>query len=187
MPEPSRLDLNGAVAALAKGAVIACPTEAVWGLSCDPWDRPAVTRLLTLKQRPVEKGLILIAADEAQLEFLLQSLAPEQRSTLRASWPGPNTWLVPHRGAVPGWVSGAHDTVAVRVTAHAGMAQLCRAFGGPLVSTSANPGGAEPATEAAQVLSYFGTELDGWLPGSLGDAARPSTIRDLASGEVIRA
>lgn len=173
--------------ALRAGGVIACPTEAVWGLSCDPFDQSAVTRLLELKQRPLEKGLILVAADETQLEFLLQPLHTAARDTLRASWPGPNTWLVPHRGAVPAWVSGEHDTVAVRVTAHRGMAQLCRAFGAPLVSTSANPGGAEPAVDANGVLKYFDTALDGWLPGELGDAARPSTIRDLASGRVIRA
>ena len=187
MPGSPELSLGAATAALTCGGVIACPTEAVWGLSCDPFDGAAVTRLLQLKQRPVEKGLILVAADEAQLAFLLEPLAPGQRSALRDTWPGPHTWLVPHAGTVPDWVSGEHATVAVRVTAHAGMADLCRAFGGPLVSTSANPGGAEPATCADQVRDYFPDSLDGWLAGELGDAARPSTIRDLATGEVIRA
>lgn len=187
MPAPSRFDLDAAVAALGHGKVLACATEAVWGLSCDPLNQRAVERLLQLKQRPVEKGLILVAADESQLEALLAPLARGQRETLSASWPGPNTWLVPHGGAVPAWVSGEHATVAVRVTAHAGMAALCRAFGGPLVSTSANPGGEPPATNAEQVLRYFGESLDGWLPGELGDSSRPSTIRDLATGQVIRA
>lgn len=187
MPEPTRFDIDAAAAALAAGSVIACPTEAVWGLSCDPFNESAVARLLALKERPVEKGLILVAADESQLEQLLEPLGSEQRATLSASWPGPNTWLLPHGGRVPAWVSGEHATVAVRVTAHAGMAGLCRAFGGPLISTSANPGGAPPALNETEVLEYFGAALDGWLPGALGDASRPSTIRDLSSGEVIRA
>jgi L-threonylcarbamoyladenylate synthase len=140
-----------------------------------------------MKQRPVEKGLILVAADEHQLDALLAPLDSEQRKTLSDSWPGANTWLVPHGGAVPAWVSGEHATVAVRVTAHAGMAALCREFGGPLVSTSANPAGESPATDADQVLRYFGDALDGWLPGELGDSTSPSTIRDLSSGQVIRA
>ncbi|NND69168.1 MAG: tRNA threonylcarbamoyladenosine biosynthesis protein RimN [Halioglobus sp.] len=187
VPAPYQYDLDAAVAALGRGAVLACPTEAVWGLSCDPFDESAVTRLLQLKQRPVEKGLILVAADESQLDALLTHLDPEQRETLSSSWPGPNTWLVPHGGAVPAWISGEHATVAVRVTAHEGMAALCRGFGGPLVSTSANPGGEPPATDADQVLRYFEDTLDGWLPGELGDSSRPSTIRDLSSGQVIRA
>ena len=187
MPGSPELSLGAAAAALKGGGVIACPTEAVWGLSCDPFDGAAVTRLLELKQRPVEKGLILVAADEPQLDLLLEPLTPAERDALRETWPGPNTWLVPHRGAVPQWVSGEHATVAVRVTAHPGMAALCEAFGGPLISTSANPGGEEPAMSSGTVLEYFSDSLDGWLAGELGDAARPSTIRDLATGEVIRA
>lgn len=144
LPPPGRLQLVMAAKVLSAGGVIACPTEAVWGLSCEPFDRSAVERLLQLKQRPVSKGLILLAACEAQVEFLLQDLPLPQRATLRASWPGPVTFLVPHRGRVPAWVTGEHDSVAVRVTDHPGMVALCRAYGGPVVSTSANPGGRLP-------------------------------------------
>jgi L-threonylcarbamoyladenylate synthase len=123
----------------------------------------------------------------AQLEFLLGDLSDEQRATLAESWPGPSTWLVPHLGRVPAWISGSHATVAVRVSAHAGVRSLCEAFGGPLVSTSANPGGARPARALFQVRRYFGDSLDYVLPGPLGDASRPSRIRDLATGAVLRA
>jgi len=174
------------VAALREGGVIACPTEAVWGLSCDPWDPEAVARLLALKRRPAAKGLILVAAEEAQLEFLLAELSAEARAQLAAGWPGPVTWLVPHRRRVPVWVRGQHATVAVRVTAHPVLAALCRAWGGPLVSTSANRAGAQPVREAYQVRRYFGDCLDYLLPGRVGPAARPTVIRDLASGQVVR-
>lgn len=179
--------MRAAVDALRDGGVIACPTEAVWGLSCDPFDEGAVHRLLQLKQRPVDKGLILVAADVSQLAFLLDDISDEQRATLDQSWPGPSTWLVPHHGRVPGWVSGSHDTVAVRVSAHPGMQTLCAAFGKPVVSTSANPGGASPARSQSEVLRYFGDDLDYVLPGQLGDSDRPSQIRDLASGAILRA
>lgn len=181
------LRLQFAVDALRVGGVIACPTEAVWGLSCDPFSARAVNRLLSLKDRPVEKGLILVAGDIDQLAFLLQGLEPGQRRKLELSWPGATSWLLPHHGLVPPWVSGEHSTVAVRVTAHPIMAALCRAWGGPLVSTSANPGGSRAATELFQVVRYFGDALDGIVPGATGGAKRPSVIRDLASDRVIRA
>jgi L-threonylcarbamoyladenylate synthase len=158
----------------------------VWGLSCDPFSEAAVARLLYLKSRPVSKGLILVAADEGQLHFLLDGLPGEQLETLRTSWPGPATWLVPHRGRLPRWISGEHETVAVRVSDHPVVRALCLAWGGPLVSTSANPGGARPATAAFQVRRYFGDVLDAIVPGELGGSGRPTTIRDLASGRIIR-
>ena len=184
---PAPLRLRAAVSALHAGGVIACPTEAVWGLSCDPDDPQAVYRLLALKQRPVAKGLILVAAAESQLGFLLRGLDPEDRARLSATWPGPTTWLVPHRKRVPYWIHGEHDTVAVRVSAHPVVSALCRAWGGPLVSTSANPGGARPARALFQVRRYFGDALDGLVPGAVGGQQRPTGIRDLASGEIIRA
>lgn len=183
---PSSLRLSAAVAALQDEGVIACPTEAVWGLSCDPDSRRAVSRLLALKGRAVDKGLILVAASEGQLGFLLADLPPEQRRQLSASWPGPNTWLVPHKQRVQPWIYGSFDTVAVRVSQHPVVRALCEAWGGPLVSTSANPAGAQPPRAGFQVVRYFGGSLDGMLPGEVGAARAPSTIRHLASGELVR-
>ncbi len=182
----SQLRLSAAVQALRNDGVVACPTEAVWGLSCDPDSELAVSRLLQLKGRPVAKGLILVAASASQFGFLLADLADEQKAQLEQSWPGPSTWLVPHNGRVQGWIHGDHDTIAIRVSGHPIVQALCQAWGGPLVSTSANPAGAQAARAGFQVLRYFGGELDGMLPGHVGGDARPSQIRDLASGELLR-
>lgn len=185
-PPPSSLHLHCARSALHAGGVVACPTEAVWGLSCDPFDEDAVSRLLWLKRRPVHKGLILVASSAAQFEFLLAELSVKQRATLDASWPGPATWLVPHRGLVPRWISGRHSNVALRVSAHPVVQALCYSWQGPLVSTSANPAGARPALHAFQAHRYFGANLDYLLPGRLGVSAQPTTIRDLVTGQIIR-
>ncbi len=184
--QPPLLRLRAAIRAIQSGGVVACPTEAVWGLSCDPDNPDAVYRLLELKRRPVEKGLILVAASESQLAFLLADLDRDLRARLTGSWPGPNTWLVPHQGRVQPWISGEHATVAVRVSDHPVVRALCRCWGGPLVSSSANPAGARAPVAAFQVRRYFGDRLAAVLPGAVGDAARPSTIRDLATGRVIR-
>ncbi|HRN60194.1 MAG TPA: Sua5/YciO/YrdC/YwlC family protein, partial [Chiayiivirga sp.] len=141
------LSIPDAACALRAGGVIAYPTEAVWGLGCDPFDAAALARLLALKQRPAAKGMIVIAARPAQVDRYLRwsALAPERRDQVLASWPGPNTWLIPCTDAVPHGLRGDHDTLAVRITAHPVAAALCEAFGGPIVSTSANRAGEPPA------------------------------------------
>jgi L-threonylcarbamoyladenylate synthase len=182
----STLALRQAVTAIRGGGVVACPTEAVWGLSCDPFNVVAVARLLYLKQREMAKGLVLVAGAESQLEWLLRDLPLAQRARLSLSWPGPTTWLVPHQHRVPGWICGDHDTVALRVSAHPLVRALCNAWGGPLVSSSANPAGGRPATQSFQVRRYFGADLDYIVSGALGGASRPSVIKHLLTDEIIR-
>jgi L-threonylcarbamoyladenylate synthase len=167
------------------GGVIAYPTEAVWGVGCDPWNEDAVYRLLALKARPVEKGLILVAGRMEQFDFLLDGLPSAWLAQLRQSWPGANTWLVPHQGLLPEWISGRHDSVALRVSAHPEVAALC-ALTGPLVSTSANPAGRPAARSRLRVEQYFHGQLDALLGGALGGRRNPSLIRDLRTGQVVR-
>ena len=182
----NRLRLHAAARVVRAGGLIAYPTEAVYGLGCDPRDERAVRRLLVLKRRSMHKGLILIAADLAQLEPFLQPLTHADRARLAATWPGPRTWLVPARPTTPCWLRGRHDTLAVRVTAHPLAAALCRACGRPLVSTSANRSGRPPAHTALAVRRQLGRDLDYLLPGPTGGAVKPTEIRDLRTGLVVR-
>lgn len=181
----STWQLQQAAQKIKHGGVIAYPTEAVWGLGCDPWNEAAVMRVLALKQRRVSKGLILVAADIAQFAELLEGLSAESMQLLHNSWPGPNTWLVPHHNLLPKWITGQHDSVALRVSAHPLVQQLCR-LTGPLVSTSANPAGHPAANSRLRVEQYFHQQLDGVLNAALGEQTQPSCIRDLLSGQVIR-
>lgn len=182
-------NLTQAVSALRAGGVVAYPTEAVWGLGCDPRDEAAFTRLFALKQRPPSQGVLLIAADFGQVERYidLAAVPDEILQQVRASWPGPHTWIFPRAATVPAWVAGAHAGIALRITAHEPAAALCRAFGGALVSTSANPHGQPPARDAATVAEYFGDALDGVLDAPLGGQSSPTVIRDALSGAIIRA
>lgn len=173
---------------LKSGGVIAYPTEAVWGLGCDPYNIDAVKKLLLLKRRPMAKGVILVAADMEQVAPLLAGLTDEQLAQLKASWPGPSTWLIPDPdNLIPSWIKGEHSRVAIRVSNHLQVRLLCSAFGGMLVSTSANVGGAAPARSLLRVNTYFGSSLDYRLPGKLGGAASPTAIRDLCTGDTVRA
>ncbi|HZW52342.1 MAG TPA: L-threonylcarbamoyladenylate synthase [Rudaea sp.] len=180
--------LQAAATALRSGGVVAYPTEAVYGLGCDPHDRAAFERVFELKQRPPTQGVLLIAADFAQVEKYidLTRVPADALARLRATWPGPYTWIVPRAAGVPDWIAGSHAGIALRVTAHPLAAALCRAFGGALVSTSANRHGEPPARTAAAVHAAFGDELAYILDGAVGGLERPTPIRDAISGEPIR-
>ncbi|MFD1800704.1 L-threonylcarbamoyladenylate synthase type 1 TsaC [Mixta tenebrionis] len=172
---------------LRQQAVIAYPTEAVFGLGCDPDSETSVMELLAFKQRPVEKGLILIAADYQQLEPYVsdRELSVAQREKMFATWPGPVTWVLPALSQTPRWLTGRFDTLAVRVSAHPAVQELCRSFGKPLVSTSANLSGQPPCRNVEEVLQQFGEHFP-VLHGETGGRLNPSEIRDVISGDIIR-
>ncbi|MBC7989215.1 MAG: Sua5/YciO/YrdC/YwlC family protein [Luteimonas sp.] len=185
----SLLSVVEAAALLRRGGVVAYPTEAVWGLGCDPSDEAAVSRLLALKQRAVDKGLILVAASMPQLDGLVDwRVLPEvRREAVFATWPGPHTWIVPATVRVPRWITGVHDrNVAVRISAHAVVAALCEAFGAPLVSTSANRAGMPPPYDVSAIDATLRAGLDGLVEGDTGHLLQPTPIRDARSGDVLR-
>lgn len=178
--------LHRAIIALRKSGVIAYPTEAVYGLGCNPQDLNAVQRILQLKQRPAHKGLILIAADFGQLQPWLLPLDQATEQRVMATWPGPVTWLLPVKPEVSTLIRGDHDTLAVRVTAHPLCQQLCRLSGHALISTSANLSDQPPARSAQAVREQFADQLDYILDGPLGVQAQPTEIRDARTGDIIR-
>ena len=169
------------------GGIIAYPTEAVFGLGCNPLDAAAVLRLLLLKQRDIDQGLILVATDRGQLEDFVDFPGGKAGEAIEASWPGPVTWLVPAQAWVPYWLTGDHDTLAVRVSDHPVVQALCSEFAGPLVSTSANLHGHRPARNALQVRRAFGDRIDYLVSGQTGKLAKPTEIRDALSGKIVRA
>ena len=177
---------SGALRAhLKRGGLIAYPTESCFGLGCDPRNRAALRKLIRLKGRDHAKGLILIADRFRRLRPFLTPLTPADHERLRRSWPGPVTWVAPASRRCPPLLTGGRDTLAVRVTAHAGAARLCRAAGMALVSTSANRSGGKPAKTAAQCRRMFGARVR-VVPGRVGPRRRPSTLVDLATGTILR-
>lgn len=173
---------------LRSGGVLVYPTEAVWGVGCDPRHAAAVQRLLDIKQRPASKGVILIAARLEQLDdwIHLDRLDGHRQAEIRASWPGPNTWTLPCPGTVSRLIRGDHDTLAVRITAHPVAAALCEALGGPLVSTSANPSGQPPAFAREALDAGLLSAVDGVVRGETGGMGAPTRIRDGITGLDLR-
>ena len=177
--------VEAAAELLHAGGVLAYPTEAVFGLGCDPDNRAAFEKIFALKRRLPEQGVLLIAASFAQISGWIYA-PPDAIARATATWPGAHTWIFPRSPRVPEWIAGGHSGIALRVTAHATAVALCRAFGGPIVSTSANVHGQPPARSAAECEAVFGSALDGILQGETGGLPRPTPIADAVTGAIIR-
>jgi L-threonylcarbamoyladenylate synthase len=177
--------IREAVRHIAAGGIIAYPTETVYGLGCDPFNGDAVLRLLDLKHRDIDQGVILIASDFTQLEPLLLPLPPAARKRVTTRQQRPVTWTLPCLPEIPVWLRGRHASLAVRITDHPLAAALCEHWDGPLVSTSANVHGRSPAISALDIYNIFNNKLDYVLHGTCG-TKQASTIRDGLSGKVLR-
>jgi L-threonylcarbamoyladenylate synthase len=176
-----------AVLVLKQGGIIAYPTEAVFGLGCDPFNEAALTRLLTIKHRSPHKGLILIADCFERIKPLVGPVSDQQLQKALASWPGPYTWVFPAElSHTTPLIRGNNATIAVRVTAHPIASALCQAFGHPLVSTSANRSTEPPMRTAKAVTLHFGQEVDYVLEGKTSDLSSPTEIRDVLTGALLR-
>ncbi|MEW9797883.1 Sua5/YciO/YrdC/YwlC family protein [Alteromonas sp. CYL-A6] len=173
--------------AFRQGGLLVYPTEAVVGIGCDPDNEDAVRQLCALKQRPVEKGVILIAATYSQLLPYVNddAIRMDMRTEIFSSWPGPVTWLLPKSARAPAWITGEHQKIAVRVSAHPGVKALCERLGKPLVSTSANLSGQPPCKTLEEARAIFGDSVT-YIEGHTGGRDRPSVIRDSDNGQVVR-
>lgn len=169
---------------LAQGKIIAYPTEAVYGLGCDPFNQQAVEKLLVLKQRSVTQGLIILIANWSQLAPLIGQLPNRCLDDVHGTWPGPVTWIFPKSNLIPMWVSGQHESIAIRMSAHPVARSLCA--NGPIVSTSANLSGQKPATEVSHLEFQFPQGIDALVAGQLGGALQPSVIYDVLTGRKLR-
>jgi len=175
--------------AFKQGSIIAYPTEAVFGLGCDPNDNAALIKLFNLKQRSPDKGLILLAGDYSQLqEFIDEQLVPaEKLAQIKACWPAPITQIMPANNNVSPLLTGGRSTIAVRVTEHPDVIALCQQTQQAIVSTSANLSGHITAKTWQQVEQEFGDKVEYILKGETLGLAQPSKIIDALSGKVLRA
>ena len=182
----SAWNIRHAVHVLRRGGLIAYPTEAVFGLGCLPDKTQTIKKLLQLKQRPIEKGLILLAADLSQLAPYITPLEQDVEQKIQSGWPGPTTWVVPTPSRTSPLIRGKFHSIAIRVSAHPIVRELCRQCNSPIISTSANMTDQSMSYSAFDVRLRFKNQLDYILNAPLGDGDKPSVIRDAISERVIR-
>ena len=181
---PSKFQIIKASHIIENDGVIAYPTESVYGLGCNPLSEQAVYKILQLKHRHVEKGLIIIAAN---IEQLLPYVNINTQDILTITdYASPMTWLVNKSDITPMWISGQHNKVAIRISQHPDVIKLCNKLGHPVVSTSANPAKLPPANNLIQARRYFSNRVDMYLSGATGQLKKPTPITDLENGRIIR-
>jgi L-threonylcarbamoyladenylate synthase len=180
----SLISLNEAQYILKSGGVIAYPTESVYGLGCDAFHEPAVYRILALKKRDVSKGLIILIHDWAQLFSLIAPISDDCIDRVQNTWPGPVTWVFPKSSKTPDFLSGGHEGIAIRMSAHPVAKALC--IDAPIVSTSANVSNMAPARDFNTVITQFLDSIDGVVDGDIGKEPQPSVILDVLSGNRFR-
>lgn len=178
--------IKNAITALRAGGIIAYPTEFCFGLGCDPQNVDALARLLEIKRRKKEQGVILVASNLSQVTEYASLDSLPMRERIVGSWPGPNTWIMPVNGLVSTWLRGKHLSIAMRVSAHPICLSLCDEFGHAIVSTSANRHGQDALLCADDVRDEFVNELDFIIDAPVGGATNASTIRDAITGEQFR-
>ncbi len=179
---------HSAVDTFLQGGIIAYPTEAVFGLGCDPDNETALKKLLEIKQRPKAKGLILLAGQFAQLEPYLDVsvLSEQQLSQIKSRWPNGVTQVLPADPAISPFLTGNFRTIAVRVTDQQDVTALCAQTQKPIVSTSANLSGLQPATTWQTLDPNLSDKIDYVIKGSTLNYQQPSRIIDGLTGKVFR-
>jgi L-threonylcarbamoyladenylate synthase len=180
--------MSTALNAYQNGGVIAYPTEAVFGLGCDPDNSQAIKKLLNIKNRPAEKGLILLAGDFTQLlPYLdISQLSQIQLETVLSRWPNSITQVLPAKPDLSQFLTGQFNSIAVRITDHPDVVALCQATNRPIVSTSANLTGQPPAKTWQQVQQQLEDKVDFILKSDTLGYSKPSQIIDGLTGQVLR-
>jgi L-threonylcarbamoyladenylate synthase len=178
---------------LKQGGVLAYATESCFGFGCHPSHYQGLRAIMRLKKRPQTKGMIIIAANLAQALPYLTPLSPADYQTLEADFAAttrPTTFLLPAARSVLPMLRGRHATLAVRVTRHGDAAQLCRALGHALVSTSANLSGKKALTTSKQLKKQYASALKTQklmlIKGRIGTEKKPSSLIDYASKRILR-
>lgn len=175
-----------AVNVVKSGGIIAYPTESVYGLGCDPFNQQAVEELLRIKQRSIDQGLILIASHIQQILPLIQPLKPDDLARALKTWPGHHTWVFPQSKLVPKWISGKKKSVAIRLSNHPIVSQLCTLLNQPLVSTSANLSKQDNLKSIKDIKTTFGDKIDFYIDAPIGNQKKPSTICDAHNLKIYR-
>ena len=179
-------NIEAAATVIQQGGVVAYPTESCFGLGCDPENITAIKRILKIKKRKREKGVILIADRFERFNIYIHPLEDKILETIKGSWPGPNTWLCPAKSSCSPWLKGGYANLAIRVTAHTPAAKLAQKSNCALVSTSANVSSKPALTQSQSVVKEFDGLVDLVLDLPIGGDLNPSTIRNATTGEVIR-
>ncbi len=180
-PAGQRAVMEQASSLISAGAVVAFPTDTVYGIGAHAWNAEAVRRLYAIKERPAHKAIALLIADPAQLAEITDYRTLEMDELARRFWPGGLTVVVPWRPALQEAATQPFTTVGVRVPDHPIPRALIAEVGAPLATTSANLSGAPSAVTAEEVARQIGDRIALIVDGGTCPGGRDSTVVDLTT------
>ncbi len=173
-----------AVGLLARGELVALPTETVYGLAADATNAEAVAKIFEAKERPFFDPLIVHLPSLDWLDRLTQDRDPLAEKLAAKFWPGPLTFVLPRRAIVPDLVTSGLPTVAVRMSAHPIFREVCAQFGKPLAAPSANRFGRISPTAAEHVVAELGGRIPLIVDGGATSFGLESTIVAVEGGQI---
>ncbi len=181
------LSIREGIDELNNGEIIAYPTEGVYGIGCNARNLKSVIKIAELKQRPIEKGMIILISDLKIIKDWIVGLPEEEIKKLYTEYSGYTyTWLLPKSLNCPYEVSGDSDCLAVRITQHPVAKALCLSLNAPLISTSANPQSLPSAKTVEEVSKYFNGKISGIVSGEVGSLRDATRIQNIKTDQFIR-
>ena len=177
-----KINTSDASDIIKNGGVVIYPTEGIYGIGCDPYNKHSVEKIFQIKGRDYDKRFILISS---QAEFLTNIIDIDIAQDERLKSKDFVTWIVPANDSCPSWLK-SDAGVAVRITQHPVVKDLCNKLGSPIISTSANYANQEYINDISIIEKLFDGKVSCIVNGKLGNKKKPSTVRDIISNELLR-
>jgi len=171
---------------LDEGKILVHPTESIWGLGCDAFNKKAVQKIFLLKKRNANKSFILLSSSVENVQKFTMPLNNKDKNFIDNYWPGPFTLLIKYNDKLPSHLKNETGKVAFRVSDHLPIVNLFKAYKGFMVSTSANISGQENMNDPREIINYFKDTDLAFYNSNLGKSKKPSTIIDLETRNIIR-
>ena len=167
-----------AVSELKKSNLIVLPTDTVYGIACNAFDKKALKKLFRAKKRPAGKPIAVLIGNKKDVDKIAKEIPLAARELIKKHWPGALTLVLKKRKSIPKMLTGNKETVAVRMPADKTALKIIRRFGKPIAASSANPLGKKIAENAEQALLYFDKKIPLIVDGGKNKKGKASKIID---------
>jgi L-threonylcarbamoyladenylate synthase len=158
------------------------PTEGIYGIGCDPFNKSSVENIFDIKGRDLTKNFIILASNIKYLKRIIDNNLFKNKALIDGSF---TTWVVPTNKDCPLWLS-TNKSIAIRITNHPVVDELCENIGGPVISTSANCSNQKYTDNITAIENIFDGKIDCIVKGQLGNEKKSSMIKDILTNKILR-
>ena len=177
-----KLDPFAASEIIKNGGNAIYPTEGIYGIGCDPFNKSSVEDIFNIKGRDITKNFIILASDINYLKKIIDKSLFKNKALTDGSF---TTWVVPINKDCPPWLE-SNNSIAIRITSHPVIDELCENLNGPIISTSANYSNEQYINDITTIEKLFDGKIDCIVKGKLGNEKKSSMIKDILTNEILR-